>query len=191
MKRKTFINTISLASGGAIILPTAGLLQSCEYHPKNRVTLQKEDIGFLNEIGETILPATEASPGAKAAEIGNFMYSIFQDCMEPENQAIFLSGLNELDAQAAALFNTSFIDASPIEKTKLLEKIQLEAIIYNEEQEGMEEILPHYFDLFKNLTTYGYFTSEIGMTIARDYLPIPGKYEACISYKIGDRPWAT
>ena len=43
----------------------------------------------------------------------------------------------------------------------------------------------------KALTISGYFSSEIGMTQARNYLPLPRTFEVCISYQQGDKPRAT
>ncbi len=43
----------------------------------------------------------------------------------------------------------------------------------------------------KALRLSGYFSSEIGMTQARNYIPLPRKFEVCISYQQGDKPWAT
>ena len=43
----------------------------------------------------------------------------------------------------------------------------------------------------KARTISGYFSSEIGMTQARNYLPLPRKFEVCNSYQQGDKPWAT
>ena len=77
------------------------------------------------------------------------------------------------------------------QKQDVLGKIQAEAMTHKVEKSTEEQSLPHYFDMFKNLTISGYFSSEIGMTQARKYLPIPGKFEGCIPYKNGDRPWAT
>jgi hypothetical protein len=47
-----------------------------------------------------------------------------------------------------------------------------------------------YFRMMKELTLLGYFTSEIGCTQARRYVPVPGKYEGCIPYQKGDKAWA-
>ncbi|HMB61495.1 MAG TPA: gluconate 2-dehydrogenase subunit 3 family protein [Eudoraea sp.] len=191
MKRKSFLNRLALASGGTVFLPSLGLLQGCEYVPAVRTDLDHSDLSFLNEIAETILPATPSSPGAKEAKVGHYMLSIFRDCMVREEQAVFLEGLNQLDARSAIAFEASFMDAQPREKLEILQALQAEAISYNLALEGVDHPLPHYFDLFKSLTISGYFTSETGMTIARSYLPLPGKYEACIPYTSGDKPWAT
>ena len=48
-----------------------------------------------------------------------------------------------------------------------------------------------YWDLtmFKQLTIWGYFTSEIGQTKALRYNPIPGGFNGIVDYKPGDRAW--
>jgi hypothetical protein len=48
----------------------------------------------------------------------------------------------------------------------------------------------YYFQMMKELTLLGYFTSEIGCTQARRYVERPGKYEGDIPYKKGDKAFA-
>ena len=191
MKRKTFINRLTLGSGGAVLLPSVGLLQACEYKPQVRTTLSEADIPLLDEIGETIIPSTPNVPGAKATQIGEYILLMYNDCMPVEKQAVLLKGLNELDALSAQTFSSSFTKADATQKLGLLKTLQTEAMAYNIKMEGIQEPLPHYFDMLKDLTISGYFSSEIGMTKARNYLPLPGKFEACIPYNRGDKPWAT
>ena len=174
---------------GAILMPV-GLLQSCKYVPKVRTELTVDDLPLLDEIGETLLPTTATSPGAKAAEIGAYIVLMVKDCFSSEEQTIFLNGLNMFDERCAKTYKKSFLDIEDSRKLELIQQMQTEATAYNLEQEGVEEPLPHHFDLLKNLVVSGFFTSEIGMTKARRHLPVPGKYEACIPYKKGDRPWA-
>lgn len=212
MKRKTFLNRLALGSTSLVLLPTTGLLQGCEYKPVLRTTLTEADLPFLNTLAETILPATESSPGAKEANVGEYILLMYQDCMEEDGQLIFLDGLNELDNRSVKVFSGSFLHADETQRLSLLETIQTEAIAHNEELEAAEALLeektpigekfhnreskntekpkPHYFDMLKGLTISGYFTSEIGMTEAREYLPVPGKFEACIPYSKDDKVWA-
>lgn len=48
----------------------------------------------------------------------------------------------------------------------------------------------HYYTMMKQLTLWGYFTSEIGMKQALRFLPIPGRYDGALPYKKGDKAWA-
>ncbi len=47
-----------------------------------------------------------------------------------------------------------------------------------------------FWRLAKELTLFGYFTSEQGATQALDYVPIPGRYEGCIPLKKGQKAYA-
>ncbi len=190
MRRKSFIKQFGLGSGMVLLGPTLGFLQSCEYKPIMRTELSLSDIVFLDEIGETIIPATQESDGAKATNIGQFILLMYKDCMPSEEQTILVDGINELDIRTVNTFQTSFMAAKPDQRKELLGLLQQEAIVYKKKQENAVKPLPHYFELLKSLTLHGYFTSEIGMTQAREYLPVPGKYESCISYKKGDKLWA-
>lgn len=47
-----------------------------------------------------------------------------------------------------------------------------------------------FWRLMKELTMFGYFTSEQGATQALDYVPIPGRFEGCIPLKKGQKAYA-
>lgn len=191
MKRNEFLNRLYLGTSAAVLLPSASILQGCEYKPITRTALTEADIPLLDEIGETIIPTTTSSPGAKATNIGEYVLLIYKDCMPAEEQVIFVEGVNALDAYSANYFEGSFIKADATQRLKLMEDLQKEAIAYNLKMEGSEKPLPHYFDILKGMIISGYFSSEIGMTQAREYLPLPGNFEACIHYNEDDKPWAT
>jgi hypothetical protein len=44
--------------------------------------------------------------------------------------------------------------------------------------------------LVRDLTLFGYFTSEIGATQALNYVAIPGRYEECTTLEKGQKAWA-
>lgn len=186
MKRKLFLHRLLQLGGGIVFIPSAGLLASCSYTVKVRTELTADDIRLLDEIGETIIPATDGVPGAKAAEIGSYMLLMVEDCYLPEKQKTFLAGLNRLDAICANHFNSSFLELNSSQKFEVLELLKAEST-----EQSSDDHSSAYFDIFKQLTISGYFSSEIGMTQARHYLPIPAKYESCIPYDSSQRPWAS
>ena len=190
MRRKTFLKQVGYGTGAAVLIPSIGLVQSCAYESQTRKALTEADVPFLDEIGETIIPTTADSPGAKATNIGEYMLLMYQDCMEKEDQRILVAGINAIDSKAAMDFSNSFMAVDQIKREALLASIQEEAVAYNLEHEAEEEVPPHYFDLLKGLTLNGYFTSQIGMTQARAYLPVPGQYVACMPYSESDKVWA-
>ena len=195
MNRKTFIKRIGLAGGALTVIPPLSLLNSCEATIKERITLTDIDIPFLNDLAETILPASDDGiPGAKAANVGAYLLSIYQDCMSTEDQNNLVDGINTIEKKSTADYNDTFQNISKENQLKVLLDLQEEAIAYNEKNASLEspeeEPITHYFDALRDLVISGYYTSEIGMTQARNYLPIPGKFESCIPYSKTDKPWA-
>lgn len=74
------------------------------------------------------------------------------------------------------------------QKKELLIQLDQEAKDYNA---GREAGAPnHYFTMMKQLTLWGYFTSETGATKALRYVETPGRFEGCIAYNKGDKAWA-
>src|SRR4051794_14180951 len=95
MKRREIVSTLLWGIGGAIISPGV-LLSACNSKPAKKESFTSDDIALLDEVGETIIPATASSPGAKAAKIGEFMKVYVTDCYNKDDQDIFYKGLTNL-----------------------------------------------------------------------------------------------
>ena len=80
------------------------------------------------------------------------------------------------------------MELAPNQKHDLLVDLDKEAKDYSKNRK--EKDPNHYFSLMKQLTVWGYFTSEVGATKALRYLPVPGKYIGDLPYKKGDKAWA-
>ncbi|MFM1794049.1 MAG: hypothetical protein RL642_434 [Bacteroidota bacterium] len=188
MNRREALERVALIFGGTVI-GGAAFLQGCKTGDKGAFvfSLTPEQIAFLDEVAETIIPTTN-TPGAKAAKVGAFMQVMVTDCYEEKDQQIFSEGLAKVEEASKAKFSKSFMEIKPEERTSLFNEINKELKAYNDnKKEGDPN---HYFAMMKQLTLLGYFTSEIGATQALRYVAVPGKYEGCIPYKKGDRAWA-
>ena len=84
-----------------------------------------EQVGLLDEVGETILPATH-TPGAKAAHVGSFMAVMVRDCYKPADQQIFLNGLTKLDEDCQTKNGKGFLACDPAQRTALLTALDAE-----------------------------------------------------------------
>ncbi len=80
-------------------------------------------------------------------------------------------------------------ELAPTDKHDFLVALDKEAKDYMSKKKPEDPT--HYFRMMKELTLWGYFTSEAGATKALRYVAVPGKYEGCIPYKKGDKAWAT
>ncbi len=187
MQRREAVQYISLLLGGTLVGANV-FITGCDTKPKEEEGLfSQSDIAFLDEVGDTILPAT-ATPGAKAAQIGQFMSVMVSDCYEPANQKVFKEGIKKLDDLSKKQFDNRFVKSTPQQRKDLLIQLDKEQKDYMKNKK--KEDPSHYFRMMKELTLLGYFTSEIGTKQARRHTPVPGRYEGCIPYKKGDKAFS-
>ncbi|HVK97650.1 MAG TPA: gluconate 2-dehydrogenase subunit 3 family protein, partial [Flavisolibacter sp.] len=192
MDRREAVKYISILLGGAVIGADA-FLTGCKTKDGSATEWSPEQIAYLNEIGETILPRT-ATPGAKDANVGQFMTVMVNDCYVEADQKTFRDGMDKLNEASKKQFNNDFMKINAQQRNQLLVQIDKEAKEYQkkvaefnnaENKKESDEIAkgnlnykkahmsPHYFSMMKQLTLLGFFTSEIGATQAVRYLPVP------------------
>jgi len=189
MNRRDAIGRVALIMGGTII-GAEFLLSGCKPHAAATLAnlFDEDHVAFLDEVADTILPDTASSPGAKAAKVGSFMTVMVRDCYEPADQDIFVKGLGKIDEASNKKFSKNFMDLDATQKTALLTDLDKEQEVYSKAKKPKDP--NHYFRMMKELTLFGYFTSEVGATKALRYVPIPGRFDGCIPYKKGDKAWA-
>jgi hypothetical protein len=190
MNRRDALSRVALLLGGTVI-GAEFFLSGCTNTDKKigqSVDFTADDIAYLDEVAETIIPATD-TPGAKAAKVGTFMTVMVKDCYDEKNQKVFLEGMNKLNEASKKKFGGStFMKITPEQRKELLTELDKEQKDYAKNKKKEED--PHYFTQMKQLTLLGYFTSEPGATQALRYVPVPGRFDACIPYKKGDKAWA-
>ncbi len=193
--RREAVKRVSLMLGGmALIGSGSGFLTACAKDRSAVATagtgaFTAEDIAFLDEVADTILPDTAKSPGAKAAKTGAFMAIMVTDTYSPEDQAVFRDGTKALDeASKKANGGASFTAASAAQRTSLLEALDKEQFDFQKSRKPEDK--QHYFRMMKELTMTGFFTSEIGYTKAMRYIETPGRFDPCVDYKAGETIWA-
>lgn len=190
---------------GAVVIGGDVFLSGCKTTDKKVAGFTAENIALLDEVGETIIPATD-TPGAKAANIGAFMQTMVRDCYTEAEQDIFYQGMSQLNEVCQKKNNKSFLECSPEQRKALLVTLEKEAKDYNILRDEKEKVSrenarktnnpdyvgtpTHYYSMMKQLTLWGYFTSEIGSKKALRFLPVPGKYIGDYPYKKGDKAWA-
>ncbi|ODS85395.1 MAG: hypothetical protein ABS46_02035 [Cytophagaceae bacterium SCN 52-12] len=180
MNRREAIEKVTFLLGGAMTGSHAFLSSSFTF--RGTRLLSEEQKALLNEIGETILPATD-TPGAKEADVAAFMDVIVTDCYTPAEQRIFMEGISKLEEACRKAYGKKFGAISPALREKLLTDIDKEHIAYMAGKKSGDPV--HYFRMFKELTLAGYFTSEAGATKFLKYNPAPGRYDGCTS----EKPW--
>jgi hypothetical protein len=152
------------------------------------------DYPLLDEIGETIIPATDI-PGAKAVGIGAFIAMMVHDCYTPRVQAAVRAGVDQLAANYAKRHRENFVGGRAEHRTAFLNELDAEQRKYTAAHHRPsvpdadlfdKTPVPHYFRVLRELTILGYYSSEIGSTQAVKYLEVPGRYDGDVPYRKGD-----
>ncbi len=189
MNRREAVSLVSLLLGGTLIGADAFISGCSPAVQKKDGLFSSDDLSLLDDVGDTIIPETAGSPGAKSVKIGQFMKKIVTDCYELKDQEIFTEGIGKLNSASNKKYNRNFSALAANEKQSLLEGLDKEAKDYEKTRKKNDS--RHYFTMMKQLTVWGYFSSEAGATKALRYVAIPGRYDGIINYKKGDKAWAT
>ena len=199
INRREAILRVSALLGGVAFVGGQSLLAAVEKaNSAVEGTLGKfsaQDVAYLDEIAETILPATK-TPGAKAAKTGAFMALMVTDCYSPAEQTVFLDGMRQVDEVMRKANNVSFMAATPAQRLAVLTTLDHEQKRVMDARKAVvaaDTAGPppaHYFRMMKELALLGFFTSKIGCTEALRYVEAPGRFDPCIPYTPGQPAWA-
>ena len=219
--RREAVARVAALLGGVALIGGSALITGCRTEKTGvpSTPFTTDEIAYLDEIADTILPTT-STPGAKAAKTGEFMARMVTDSYSVEDEKIFRAGMVKLDdASKDKNGGKTFMQATPEQRLALLKTLDKEQFDYGEKHrlqelkrskdflaQAVQENAPktesqqataasteppnRYFRMMKELSLLGYFTSEIGCTQAQVYEESPGKYEPCIPYKPGQKAYA-
>ena len=211
MDRRELLKMIALLTGGVVVGGEV-FLTGCKTGAKTDVGFTASNISLLDEIGETIIPAT-ATPGAKAAQVGEFMKIMVNDCYTEKEQAVFNKGITALEDACKKANSKSFMECTPQQRHDFLVSLEKEAQAYNKkrdeddkplreanqqknstiswkDQKEFEDAPSHYYTMMKQLTLLGFFTSKTGMKETLRHVAVPGRYDGAMPYAKGDKAWA-
>lgn len=186
MDRRKALKNVAFLLGTAVSSTTIGVLFESFTLPeneKNQVSFSSMEQDVLAEFADIIIPTTKSSAGAKAAGVGTFIPMMIQDCYPAEMQLLFASGLKEMEAKCTERYNKNFVSLTVEERQKIVGELRDMTIASKDKKS--------FFTIARDLTLLGYFSSEIGCTQAREYLPIPGRYDGSADYTPGQKAWAT
>jgi hypothetical protein len=175
MKRRDSLKALTLGTLGA-----ATLLQSCETGNKEKVpettfkydrhSIEKErDEKLLREkffddhemktitvLGDIIMPKDDISGNASEAGVPAFIEFIVKD--KPHYQLPIRGGLKWLDMQCLKQFSNPFVNCSAQQQIVMIDQIAYPELAKPEMMQGVA-----FFNVMRDLTTTGFFSSDIGI----------------------------
>ena len=137
--RREAIRRVGTLLGGVAFVGGSGLLTACERErarekaapaapaaPVSVGSFSPQEVAFLDEVADTILPTTARSPGAKAAGTGAFMALMVTDAYNKRQQRAFRDGMQKLDAASTTANGAGFVAATPAQRLALLQTLDRE-----------------------------------------------------------------
>ena len=107
---------VSVACQQALQVPAADrLVARPAYDDAHRVVAHR--------IADLIIPETD-TPGAAAAGVGEFIDYVVAQWFKPEEKAVFLAGLADVQSRAQAQFQTDFTSLAQADQVQLLEALE-------------------------------------------------------------------
>lgn len=143
--------------------------KSSEKHPG----LMKEEVKHLDEVngytfftphemqtitilGDIIIPKDDVSGSASDAKVPEFIEFIVKD--KPENQVPMRGGLHWLDIECLKRYNNAFAECNHQQQMEMVDDIAWPKKAKPEMKPGVK-----FFNLMRNLTATGFYTSEMGV----------------------------
>jgi hypothetical protein len=175
LDRRDALAGMAAMFGSALFAPiaraaAAGVTPSVDDPPSSPV-FSEDQRALVTALSERVMPTTD-TPGAIAAGVPAFIEKMLADWASPDDKKPILAGLDAIEARSQADYKIAASKASAEQHDALLTL-------------AMEDKLPggkDFFEKFRQLVLTGYFTSEVGITQEREYLPVPGRYDGAFPY---------
>ncbi len=178
MDRRKYLKTLAVGTVGT--LSAASLIDSCKPEEKAKEALatptidrtpdelarynklmadkffDEHEMKTISVLADIIIPKDETSGSATDAKVPDFIEFIVKDM--PKHQTPLRGGLKWLDLQCAKKFNHSFVDCSSSQQIEMVDAIAFPEKAKPEMKQGVA-----FFNLMRDLTATGFFTSKIGI----------------------------
>jgi gluconate 2-dehydrogenase gamma chain len=113
------------------------------------------EMATITILGDIIIPKDAVSGSASDAKVPDFIEFIVNDM--PEHQTPMKGGLRWLDMQCLKRFDKAFKDCNHTQQMEMVDEIAWPKKAKPEMHQGVA-----FFNLIRNLTATGFYTSEIG-----------------------------
>jgi gluconate 2-dehydrogenase gamma chain len=115
-----------------------------------------QELSTISILADIIIPKDAVSGSATDAKVPDFIEFIVKDM--PEHQTPMRGGLRWINIEALKRFNKSFPELTPEQQIAIVDDIAYPEKARPEMKQGVA-----FFNLMRDLTTTGFYTSEIGV----------------------------
>src|SRR6185436_2938679 len=123
MKRRTAIRNVVIISAGASLLPSC-MQESSSSIPLKHISVTGSQEQMLAQLTEAIIPKTKNFVGANDLKAHEFMLTMVDDCVSPQDQSDFMDGLKGFHKFSYDKFKVGFTAFTPEQKRSLIAAIE-------------------------------------------------------------------
>lgn len=127
-----------------------------EKEVRSKTFFTPDEMATITILGDIIIPKDEVSGSASESGVPAFIEFIVKDM--PEHQIPMRGGLRWLDMQCLTHFDKAFKDCSPAQQMQIVDEIAWPEKAKPEMAQGVA-----FFNLMRNLTASGFYTSQMGV----------------------------
>ena len=174
MDRRSALKYLGIASAAAVMLPSCVQDEKKLSVALNNLNITGDEEELMGSIASTLIPATD-SPGAKEVDAHLFVFIMLDDCHSKAEQEKFLSGMRAFNDETKKIAGKSFLKSSAVERTALLDKLQVE-------KPELSDAVRAFYEISRRYIIQGYLSSKHFLTNVKPYQHVPGpKFLGCKS----------
>lgn len=202
MDRREFLQCAAILVGGvsatqlgfALTEEQRVYLASAANYNKGRVAYFSEaQRAIVAAMTEIVIPRTD-TPGAIDAGVPNYVELMVSDWLNDAERAIFDAGLADIETRIPGTYGASFDRLDPDQQLEIMQELEEAAADsswydFGNVQRDFISDAPFICQL-KELTIWGFFTSEVGSKQVLRYNPMPMYFDGDIPLSPDESSWA-
>jgi hypothetical protein len=159
------------SAGPALTLDRAEEEKKREKELLSTTFFTPHEMATITVLADIIIPRDEVSGSASDAKVPDFIEFMVKD--RPENQIPMRGGLRWLDVESLKRFEKPFKDLDHKQQLNIVDDIAYPEITYKDEKgndvrkgKKAKPVMAHgiaFFNLMRDMTVSGFYTSEIGV----------------------------
>ena len=149
-------NASGVSSAGASTIDRTKEEAALEAKLMAETFFTKHEMATIAVLSDIIIPKDDVSGSATDAGVPDFIEFIVKDM--PQHQTPMRGGLRWLDLESSKRFEKAFVDCDSKQQIAIVDDIAYPEKAKPEMKQGVA-----FFNLMRNLTSTGFYTSEIGV----------------------------
>ena len=202
MNRREFLECAAVLVGGLSLSQVsfslndeqmAYLATAPDYTSRQAKLFSEQQRRLIAAMAEVIIPRTD-TPGASDAGVPHFIELMVEDWFNDQERATFLEGMREMETQIPLKYGKHFAELSNEQQLSVMvamEEAASDSVWYQQGNTRRPFISDAPFICqVKELTSWGFFTSEVGATQVLRSNMMPMRFDGDIPLSPNESSWA-